>query len=225
MIKSFYSITIFKIAHTTMIKSLSFILLTACVWQVQAARILIEDNKSNPLPNAVVWLNSDNPELMPARSDSVYEMSQKNREFVPYVLAVPQNAKVEFPNEDSILHHVYSFSDAKSFELKLYRDKPKQPIAFEQTGVVELGCNIHDWMLGYIVVVDSTLFAVSDKNGMVELPAQVGDYQLNIWHPGFANIADIDSRKIQLSEQALTVQVAQKTTKKIKFKSDEFDDY
>ena len=107
-------------------------------------------------------------------------MTQKNRQFTPHILVVEKNSQVEFPNADSIMHHVYSFSKSKTFELKLYREQPQDPITFEQTGVVELGCNIHDWMLGYIVVVDSPYYAITNEQGGASFDIPNGAYKLNV---------------------------------------------
>jgi ADP-ribose pyrophosphatase YjhB (NUDIX family) len=107
-----------------------------------------------------------------------------DREFVPFVSVVQVGTVVSFPNRDPILHHVYSFSAAKSFEIKLYSGKSPQEITFDKPGVVALGCNIHDWMVAYVVVVPTPYFARSEGGGTVrlqDLPA--GPYELHAWHP------------------------------------------
>ena len=91
---------------------------------------------------------------------------------------------VEFPNSDSVSHQIYSFSNTKRFQLPLYRGKPYPPVHFEQAGVVTLGCNIHDNMVGYIYVTDAQFFGRTDKSGTwsaANLPR--GSYRLKIWHP------------------------------------------
>lgn len=114
-------------------------------------------------------------------------MDQRDRQFAPYVLAVSTNTLVRFPNSDDIRHHVYSFSPAKRFELRLYHGSTAEPVLFDQAGKVSLGCNIHDAMLGYIYVVDSQWYEVSGSDGraeLTEIPA--GDYDLQIQHPRLA---------------------------------------
>jgi len=79
---------------------------------------------------------------------------------------------------------VYSFSPAKRFELPLYAGEPAQPVVFDKPGVVVLGCNIHDWMVGYVYVSDSPYFAKTDRDGkalIVELPPR--EYVVRVWHP------------------------------------------
>lgn len=112
------------------------------------------------------------------------EMSQQDRTFIPFVLTVPKGTPVNFPNLDRTRHHVYSFSEPKPFELKLYVGTPQEPVLFDKPGVVALGCNIHDYMQAFIYVSDSPHARVTDADGQVSfggLPA--GNYRLRIWHP------------------------------------------
>jgi hypothetical protein len=107
--------------------------------------------------------------------------------FDPKVLAIRVNTQVRFPNSDDIRHHVYSFSPAKKFELRLYHGLTAEPIVFERAGKVVLGCNIHDSMVAYIYVVDTEYFSLSDAAGNLQintLPA--GDYSLELYHPDLA---------------------------------------
>jgi hypothetical protein len=100
------------------------------------------------------------------------------------VLAVQVGTAVAFPNSDDIRHHVYSFSPAKTFELKLYKGIPSNPLIFEHPGTVVLGCNIHDQMVGYIYVLPTPYFAKTGPSGRVELTGLPGGrYDVQIWHP------------------------------------------
>jgi hypothetical protein len=116
-------------------------------------------------------------------------MSQKNRMFHPHVLILPAGSSVDFPNQDNTQHHVYSFSPAKTFNLELYADKPEAPVVFDQPGIVELGCNIHDHMQAFIVVADTRAIRPTNEQGEVTIAVDFGDAQvpgsldLNIWHP------------------------------------------
>lgn len=111
-------------------------------------------------------------------------IEQRDREFIPYVTIVQTGTMVEFPNRDPLKHHLYSFSPAKLFEIKLYAGKPMQPVLFDKPGEVALGCNIHDWMEAYVLVVNSPYFAKTDRHGNAlirNVPA--GHYRLRLWHP------------------------------------------
>ena len=118
----------------------------------------------------------------PAKRTAV--MDQKNRTFVPHVLPIQVGTAVKFPNSDDIRHQVYSFSTAKTFQLPLYSGTPSTPIVFDKPGVATLGCNIHDKMSAYIVVVDTPHFAATAKSERVTLPNLApGKYVLHVWHP------------------------------------------
>jgi plastocyanin len=136
-----------------------------------------------PVADAVVY-------AMPATGDSdakpgrLQVIEQLDREFVPYVSVVQTGTAVAFPNRDPILHHVYSFSPAKPFEIKLYTGKSPTQIVFDRPGVIILGCNIHDWMLGYVLVVSTPYFAKTDASGNARLrDLPPGAYELRAWHP------------------------------------------
>jgi plastocyanin len=111
-------------------------------------------------------------------------MDQRHKQFVPNVLVVQSGTGVDFPNSDQIEHQVYSFSPAKTFQLSLYAGHKYPPIVFDRAGLVVVGCNIHDQMIGYIYVTDSPWFARSDEAGewiVHDLPA--GNYHVTAWHP------------------------------------------
>lgn len=111
-------------------------------------------------------------------------MDQWGKQFTPYVLPVQVGTWVKFPNRDNIKHHVYSFSPAKRFELKLYSSGSAQPVLFDKPGIVALGCNIHDWMIAYVDVLATPYFAKTDAQGNVAIDALPdGVYHVEVWHP------------------------------------------
>ncbi len=115
-------------------------------------------------------------------------MDQRNLAFTPRVLVVGVGTSVEFPNNDSVSHQVYSFSAAKRFQLPLYKGESHRPITFDQPGLVVLGCNIHDAMVGYIYVTGAPYFGTTQAGGgltLKDLPS--GDYRIEIWSPFIAD--------------------------------------
>ncbi|MDD2760726.1 MAG: methylamine utilization protein [Methylomonas sp.] len=134
-------------------------------------------------------------------------LDQKSREFIPHVLAVRSGTPVYFPNSDAIKHHVYSFSTAKRFEIKLYSGVPREPVRFDQPGIVALGCNIHDWMLGYVYVSDADYLAVTDTEGRWSLDLPTGRYRLSFWHPDAAEQAPEQIISVPAGELAVTVEL------------------
>jgi len=119
---------------------------------------------------------------VPAPSKAA-SMAQENQQFDPFVLPVQVGTAVEFPNRDSFRHHVYSFSPAKPFELKLFGGNEKQVVTFDKEGVIALGCNIHDNMLGYIYAVPTPYFAKTGEDGKAALSLPPGAYTVKVWHP------------------------------------------
>ncbi len=158
---------------------------------------LVTDTHGQPVTDAVVYA-TPRGDRAPARGASSERMAmdQRNREFVPYVLAVQTGTPVYFPNSDNIRHHVYSFSMAKTFELPLYRGTPAAPVMFDKPGAVALGCNIHDWMVGYIYVVDTPWFATTGDDGNARLTPPAGEYELRAWHPRLKGSADATRRPV-----------------------------
>ena len=149
-----------------------------------SVQVDVQDAAGQPLGGAVVFLESAEARRL-VKPLAEQEMSQENKQFVPEVRVLTVGTELRFPNRDTVRHHVYSFSPAKKFELKLYTGTPATPVRFDQPGVVVLGCNIHDQMVGWILVLDTPYFAqtpaTAGKASMGEVPP--GRYRLRAWHP------------------------------------------
>jgi plastocyanin len=148
-----------------------------------ALRVNVVDEHGQPIEHVAVYAVPSKPAAVaPGAANAI--MDQAHSAFVPHVLIVQRGTSVLFPNNDVVSHHVYSFSDAKTFELGLYKGNAHPPVLFDRAGLVVLGCNIHDGMLGYILVVDTPHFAETDAQGALSftgLPAD--DYQVHVWTP------------------------------------------
>ena len=154
--------------------TLLLVLAVPNAWSDMTLTVLDQNNL--PVADSVIIL-SDSPVPTP---ETVAVMDQRYSSFVPRVLVIQKNQSVIFPNSDDIRHHVYSFSIPKAFEIKLYKGKEIPPVVFDAPGVVVLGCNIHDSMIGYIIIADNTFAAKTDENGKVRLPAKKGD-NISLW--------------------------------------------
>jgi plastocyanin len=154
-------------------------------------------------------------------------MDQVDRRFEPEVLVVRTGTSVSFPNSDSIAHQVYSFSPAKRFTLPLYRGRVHPPLLFDQPGVVVLGCNIHDQMIGYIVVTNSPYFGMTDEHGravFASLPA--GNYRVSLWHPRFdESVPDQELRPVDTGATDVTFRLQRALRPKPKQSGDRIRDY
>ncbi|MFZ6801846.1 methylamine utilization protein [Undibacterium sp. Di24W] len=166
-------------------------------------RVFVKDQHAKPVGDAVLLLTPVDPSKMPRLKPKDEVVDQIDKEFMPYVKPVVAGSKIFFPNKDNVRHHVYSFSPTKSFEIQLYSGKSAAPVVLDKPGIVVLGCNIHDWMLGYIYVADTPYFAKSKADGtaLIEgLPE--GDYQIRIWHPGMGMIAGETGKQVSINDES-----------------------
>jgi plastocyanin len=164
-----------------------------------ALEATVRDDGGKPLADVVVSLTAMGaPPTAPRPTTAV--MDQQNKTFVPAVLAIPVGTPVTFPNRDNIRHHVYSFSAAKRFELPLYIGTPAAPVVFDKAGVVVLGCNIHDWMVGYIYVADTPYFAKTAEDGRARVAdVPPGAYEARVWHPRMRGEPDKTAKPVTIA--------------------------
>jgi plastocyanin len=167
--------------------------------------VTVTDDSGKPVPNAVVVIDADGPRPAPRR----FTISQHDMMFMPDVLVVPVGSTVTFGNLDPFRHHVYSFSEAKKFELKLFGQGEQRAVIFDKPGLVSIGCNIHDQMQGFIHVVDTPFAEKTDARGRVTLAAlPAGRHALRVWHsrlraPGHQLALQVDTG----SDRTVPVQV------------------
>ena len=146
--------------------------------------VRVVDVAGRPVRDAVVTLYPSGNAARPARGSGRFIVSQRNLQFHPFLTIVPVGADVSFPNLDPTKHHVYSFSIAKRFELKLFAKDQSRTVHFEKAGVVALGCNIHDQMSAFIVITDSAWTTRTNAKGIAtfaDAPNAPG--RVTVWHP------------------------------------------
>ena len=154
--------------------------------QLAAAPLVVRvvDASGRPVRDAVVILHPSGSAGRSAAGSGHYVVSQKNLQFHPFMTIVPVGADVSFPNFDNTKHHVYSFSPAKRFELKLFAKDQSRTVHFDKPGVVALGCNIHDQMSAFIVVTDSRWTGRTNAQGLVSFAdAPNAPGRVDVWHP------------------------------------------
>lgn len=138
----------------------------------------------------VLWLkraDGSTPRPSPSRNKV---MNQVNKTFVPRVLPVTLGSKVEFRNQDSIFHNVFSLSKPNDFDAGLYKGGQSYDRTFTTAGPVQVLCNIHASMIGYVVVVDTPYFAQADASGAFSIRGlPPGDYTLEAWHESASDVA------------------------------------
>jgi plastocyanin len=151
----------------------------ACAAPVE---VRVTDAAGQPLAGAVVFLESREAREQ-VKPLAGAEIAQADKQFQPAVSVVTVGTAVSFPNRDTVRHHVYSFSPAKRFEIKLYVGTPAQPVVFDQPGIAVLGCNIHDQMAAWVLIVDTPWYGRTGADGrFVRADVPPGHYRLRAWH-------------------------------------------
>lgn len=148
--------------------------------------VTVRDQDGRPVADAVATLKSlDAPTPAgPIRFAWPMVVDQRSIKFDPFVLVAPVGTEVSFPNRDKVRHHVYSFSPVKVFQLKLYGRDESRSVTFDRAGVVPLGCNIHDQMIGFVDVVDTPWAGKTDAAGDATLQnVPAGRAVLTVWRP------------------------------------------
>jgi plastocyanin len=146
--------------------------------------IRVVDSSGKPVRDAVVTLDPAGNAARAPRAGGRFTVSQKNLQFHPFLTIVPLGADVSFPNLHPTKHHVYSFSAAKRFELKLFAKDQSRTVHFDKPGVVALGCNIHDAMSAFIYVTDSAWTARTNAQGIASFTdAPNAPGRVTVWHP------------------------------------------
>lgn len=167
----------------------------------QDLRVRLIDQAGVGIADAVVEVVLPEVLAAPYQDASSAAVDQVDKEFVPTVTSIVAGSRVSFPNNDDILHHVYSFSPANTFDIPLYgRDAQSLYVQqFPEPGVVEIGCNIHDWMLAYIYVAQTSKVATSDDEGralITGLPE--GTFPVRIWHARLPRDTDVVMSSVQI---------------------------
>jgi plastocyanin len=181
----------------------------ACPQAASAAslKVSVVDSQGNPLPDAVVLLEPATGRL-PVKPMAQVDIAQTHRQFNPQLTVITTGTPVNFPNFDSVRHQVYSFSPIKSFELKLYTGVPNAPVVFDKPGVAVLGCNIHDGMAAWVVVVDTPHHARTPASGEVRLDGiAAGAYRLRAWHANVPEGTSPAPQNITLNHGDLTARI------------------
>ena len=147
-------------------------------------KILLSDQHGKAVADAVVTLMPQDMLQAPAHASTTKFIDQKNLTFIPYIEIFRPGDSVIFRNSDDTRHHVYSFSPAKSFEFMLAPGEKSTPLILDKSGVIAVGCNIHDQMIAYLYVSDAPWIQRSGASGtttFADLPA--GRYSVRAWQP------------------------------------------
>ncbi len=163
-----------------------------------AGSLTLVDSDGKPVMDAVLSLIPQAAQTLPAPKPGV--INQLDENFVPKVSVVQTGAEILFKNDDRTRHHIYSYSPAKQFETQVLPKTADVKVTFDKPGTIALGCNIHDRMLAYLVVVDTPYFGKSNNDGVVDFQSPPdGTYKAVIWH------ARLKSPNSELSQEVKLV--------------------
>ncbi len=190
-------------------------ILAGCAPLTHAAELTVTatDQSQTPVEQLVVWLTPLDQPVPAAPAELSATIEQIDEEFVPYLSVVRVGTRVAFPNRDNVQHHVYSLSRPAKFEIPLHGGQTTESVVLDTPGLIPVGCNIHDWMISHIVVVDTPWFGQCDATGTLtlsDLPA--GRYTLNAWHPRL--------RKAQEQEVTITAAAATRVALELRLRPD-----
>jgi plastocyanin len=174
---------------------------TAFIGTATAADLTVKllDNRGAPAAQVVVL----------ARPAATARVTQQFQAFAPEVLPVAVGTTVQFPNLDRMRHHVYSFSPANTFEIRLYSGEQIPQVKFDTPGIVAIGCNIHDWMQGYIYVTDAPYFATTDATGTATLRGLPnGEFRVAAWHPELQAEIEAARASVGTASNVMTLTIA-----------------
>lgn len=165
----------------------------------QPVELAVTGRDGRPLDGVVLYL----PDVRTPTTRSPAVIDQRDEAFLPVVSVVTAGSEVQFTNSDRTSHHVYSFSRPNAFALPLYKGDARLSARFQHPGVVVLGCNIHDSMLGYVVVVDSTRYGTTGSDGHLKLAdVPAGRHVVRAWAPGLDREHHPEVGSVEVSESA-----------------------
>jgi len=165
--------------------------------------------KRKDYSGVVIWLETvDHPAPAPAPPPPKhYQMVQRDKRFIPHIIAIPLGSIVDFPNFDPIFHNAFSNFSGQTFDVGLYAPGTNKSWPFTQPGIVRVFCNIHPTMSAIIAVLATPWFAVTPVSGkftIADVPP--GEYQLRIFHERAVpdNLQTLE-RRIKVQEGTLTL--------------------
>ena len=171
---------------------------------VHAAELAVQlvDADNKPIENVVVYATPKTGiEGLPKNYKKLV-VGQKDKKFSPYVTVMQTGQQITFSNQDDITHHVYSVSGNNRFDFKLKAGTTQTTKAMDSAEEVAMGCNIHDWMSGYVLVVDTPYYGNTNELGELSLTLDVmGEYEVTVWHPQLDTKANRFVQKFDLKTE------------------------
>ena len=142
------------------------------------------------------WLDGSKDRVS---KQSTIDIRQKDKGFDPYIGIVEAGTAITFSNLDDITHHIYSVTGQNRFSYTLKKGEITKEMSVQEPGIIAMGCNIHDWMSGYLLVIDTPYFVMTNEQGLAVLNLnESGKYRVVVWHP---QMKERQSRVVSLPQQ------------------------
>jgi plastocyanin len=146
-------------------------------------QVFVNNSNGKALADMVIYLEPLDGQILEKSNEGII-VGQFGQSFSPYLSVSQVNSKVNFVNKDDITHHIYSAGSDNKFSFKIRAGKTNSSTTFDHPSEVAMGCNIHDWMSGYLLVVNTPYFNKTDKRGQVSFTIEKqGRYKVIVWHP------------------------------------------
>ena len=168
-----------------------------------AAGITVEvvDVNNKAVAGLVVYLEPLENQYLQSTQVKPLIIYQSDKAFSPYVSVISKGAIATFSNKDDITHHIYSVASKNRFSFRIKSGSSNQTEPLSVTGKILMGCNIHDWMSGYLMIVDTPLYSKTNPYGETTLEIPVlGRYNLVVWHPQLSEKNQSISREITVTD-------------------------
>jgi plastocyanin len=159
-----------------------------CGTEKDAGDLLLSPQKE--LKNAVVWLENPPASVVSPAQTTKIEMDQNGCVFIPRVVLVPAGGTVDFLNNDRLLHNIHA---TPKLNVSFNRTQPKSrtiPVTFAKPEIVRINCDLHSWMIGWVVVTANPFYAITGADGQFAFDGlPPGQYKLQIWHERLGTVA------------------------------------
>lgn len=159
-------------------------------------QVFVKSKTGQALADMVVYLEPLDGQVLDKSLKEV-NVGQFGKSFAPYLSVSQVKSKVNFINKDNITHHIYSAGNENKFSFQIRAGTSNSSTQFEHASEVAMGCNIHDWMSGYLLVVNTPYFEKTDELGQVSFNiAKQGKYKIVVWHPQM----QIDNKRMTITK-------------------------
>ena len=194
------------------------ILLLSSLWLtlgIHAAElsVRVEAPSKAPLQDLVVYLTEIDGAAIKASSENSQQINilQEDKKFLPYVSVMSSVDSLMFENRDNLTHHIYSVLSKDFEQFRLKAGEKKAPTLSKSHPSVFMACNIHDWMAGHLLIVETPYYTKTTNKGVASFKSlKPGTYTVKVWHPQMSDADQVKSHKVTITDSStLTITLQQ----------------